>query len=104
MICRAEGAAAAARRAVSAQRGERAAKGDGRFEPRVLAALSRIFAREAALEVANGAMRWVLGADGVASGELPGFVEALGLQEIHAAQTGLVRDMDEVADALYGRV
>jgi alkylation response protein AidB-like acyl-CoA dehydrogenase len=103
MICRAEGAAAAARRAASLRRGERYEKSEVRFEPQVVEALSRIYAREAALEVANGALRWVTGAGGVADGELAGFSEAIGLQEIHRAQVGLLDDMDRVADALVGR-
>jgi len=103
MICWAEGAAAAARRAASLRRGERFEKSDVRFEPEVVEAMSRIYAREAALEVANGALRWVMGAGGVADGELAGFSEALGLPEIHRAQGGLLDDMDRVADALVGR-
>jgi alkylation response protein AidB-like acyl-CoA dehydrogenase len=103
MICQAEGAAAAARRAAAASRGERPEKGDTRFPPDVLCALSRVFAREAALEVATGALRWVRGADGVDDAGLAAFSEALGLTAIHAAQAGLVSDMDRVADALYGR-
>jgi len=103
MICRAEGAAAAAQRAAATQRGERFEKGDERFEPAVRAALARIYAREAALEVMNGALRWVRGAGGVPDAELSGFLEALGAMEIHGAQAGLVDDMDQVADALYGR-
>jgi len=103
MICQAEGAAAAARRADAAFRGQHPEKGDTRFPPEVLAAFSRIFAREAALEVANGAMRWLRGADGVADAELREFTAALDLDAIHAAQAGLMNDMDRVADALYQR-
>jgi len=103
MICWAEGAAAAARRAAALRRGERHEKGDDRFEPAVVEGLARIFAREAALEVASGAMQWVSGADGTAGDDLSAFSEALGLREIHRAQVGLVADMDRVADALVER-
>ncbi|MEN8158938.1 MAG: acyl-CoA dehydrogenase family protein [Myxococcota bacterium] len=103
MICWAGGAAAAARRAAAAGRGEHPEKGDRRFAPEVLSALSRVFAREAALEVATGALRWVRGADGVDDAGLAAFSDALGIAEIHAAQAGLVSDMNRVADALYGR-
>ncbi len=103
MICWGEGAAAAARRAAALQRGEQPEKGDRRFPADAFATLARIFAREAALEVATGAMRWVRGADGVADPDLSAFAKEIGLEDIHAAQAGLVADMDRVTDALYER-
>lgn len=99
----AEGAGAFARRAAAAAAGRLPEKADARFAPGALAALARVHAREAALDVATGALRWVAGADGVAAGELPAFQAALGLEAIHAAQAGSLADMDRVADALYGR-
>jgi len=78
-------------------------KADRRFEASALAAISRIFAREAALKVAEDGVRWVLGAGGVAASELAAFESSLGLQAIHAAQAGLISDMDFVADVLYDR-
>jgi alkylation response protein AidB-like acyl-CoA dehydrogenase len=102
MVCLAEGAGAAARRAAEAAAGLRPEKANDRFGADELAVLSRIFTREAALEVASGALRWVLGAGGAAGS--PGDLEAaLGLSAIHAAQAGLLADMDLAADALYGR-
>jgi acyl-CoA dehydrogenase len=63
--------------------------------------MSRANAREVALSVAADGMRWVIGAGGAdAAAGLP---ERLGLPAIHAAQDGLVADLDVVADALYGR-
>jgi hypothetical protein len=64
--------------------------------------VSRVFSREAALDVATGALRWVLGGDPQA-GDAAAFANALGLPAIQAAQSGLLADMDLVADALYGR-
>jgi hypothetical protein len=68
-----------------------------------MAALARIFAREAAQRVASESLRWLRGAGGVPDAELAGFTRALEMPAIEAAQAGLIQDMDEVADALYGR-
>jgi alkylation response protein AidB-like acyl-CoA dehydrogenase len=103
LVCLAEGADALARRADAAARGALVEKADRRFDAPTLAAISRVFAREAALEVATGAVRWVRGADGVGDADVAGFEEALGLPAIHRAQAGLVADMDRIADALYER-
>ncbi len=100
MICLAEGAAAAARRAAARRSGERPEKADARFEPEVLAALARIYGREAALEVAGCAMRWITGAASGAASELSAFAADLRLDDIHRTQCGGVEDMDLVADAL----
>ena len=43
------------------------------------------------------------GPEGQLSAELAAFEAALSLPAIHRAQTGLIRDMDFVADVLYGR-
>jgi alkylation response protein AidB-like acyl-CoA dehydrogenase len=78
-------------------------KANRRFDATALAALSRIFAREAALRVAEEGLRWICGADGVSEAELPAFETSLGLPAIHRAQAGLISDMDYIADVLYGR-
>jgi hypothetical protein len=49
-------------------------------------------------------MRWVVGADGVSSADMPAFEQALGVRAINVAQAGLVEDMNRVADAIYERV
>ncbi len=46
-------------------------------------------------------VRWVTGAGGGAGAEQ--LSESLGLPAIHAAQAGLIADLDAVADGLYGR-
>ncbi|MDJ0865829.1 MAG: acyl-CoA dehydrogenase family protein [Myxococcota bacterium] len=99
----AEGAASLARRASAAARDALPEKADRRFDPATLAAVSRVYAREAGLKVADAAFQWVRGGDGVEDAELRAFAEALGLPAIHAAQAGLLADMDRIADALYGR-
>ncbi|MCC6521118.1 MAG: acyl-CoA dehydrogenase family protein [Polyangiaceae bacterium] len=103
LVALAEGAGCLARRAARARRGELADKADRTFDVGALAAVSRVFARQAALRVAGEGLAWVRGAGGVADGELQAFQAALGLPEIHAAQAGLLADLDAVADALYGR-
>jgi alkylation response protein AidB-like acyl-CoA dehydrogenase len=103
LIAYAESAATLARRAALKAEGRINEKADDRFDADALAALSRIFAREAALKVAQDGARWVIGAGGASAEEVPAFEAALGLPAIHRAQTGLITDMDYVADALYGR-
>ena len=67
--------------------------------PAALAAVSRVFAREAAQKVAEEGLRWVAGA----GRRVADLAAALPLDRVRAAQTGLLADMDRVADALYGR-
>src|SRR6202162_3295892 len=64
-IAYAECAATLARRAALAAEGRLHEKANDRFDPTALAAISRIFAREAALKVAEEGLRWVAGAGGV---------------------------------------
>jgi alkylation response protein AidB-like acyl-CoA dehydrogenase len=103
LIAHAECAGSLSRRAARAADGELLPKSDVRFAPDVLAALARIFAREAALEVAEDGLRWVLGAGALGSDGGGNLEAALDLPAVHAAQRGLLTDMDQVADALYGR-
>jgi alkylation response protein AidB-like acyl-CoA dehydrogenase len=61
-------------------------------------AMSRVYARETAALVAAEGLRWIYGVDdGVDLGSLEA---AMGLSSIHAAQRGLVADMDLIAQAL----
>ncbi|MGE5695921.1 MAG: acyl-CoA dehydrogenase family protein [Candidatus Sericytochromatia bacterium] len=94
----AECAGALARRAAAAAAGSLPEKTDKRFTPAALAAVSRVFAREAAQKVAEEGLRWVAGAS--SGGDL---AAALPLDRVRTAQTGLLADMDQVADALYRR-
>jgi alkylation response protein AidB-like acyl-CoA dehydrogenase len=100
----AESAGCLARRAAMAAEGRLNEKANMRFDPPALAALSRIFAREAALKVATEGLRWVIGAGGVSETGITSLEAALGLPAIHRAQTGLMADMDQVCDVLYSRV
>ena len=59
-----EGAAALARRAARAADGTLAEKTANRFSPEALAAMARVFAREAALKTATDGVRWVRGGGG----------------------------------------
>jgi hypothetical protein len=54
------------------------------------------------MHVTEEGLRWVSGASDVA-GQTAELALALGLPEVHAAQAGLVADMDLVADHVYGR-
>ena len=97
----AESAASFALRAARAVEGGLHEKGDRRFAPEVLAAMSRVFAREAASKLLSEGMRAVGGTLG--EGDIGGLEAQLGTSAIHAAQAGRVGDMDRVADALYDR-
>jgi acyl-CoA dehydrogenase len=87
LIARAECAAGLVRRAADPAPDPKSAM---RLPPAALAAAARVFAREAALHIVEEGVRWT-GADA-------------GVAKVHAAQAGLLADMDEVADALYQRV
>jgi alkylation response protein AidB-like acyl-CoA dehydrogenase len=86
IIARAEACGSLVRRAATAASDPRSAM---RLRGGALAAVARVHARETALHVAEEGVRWT-GAAGLTD-------------EIHAAQAGLLADMDAVADALYGR-
>ncbi len=103
-IAYAECAATLAKRAARMADGKLNEKANDRFDATALAAISRIFAREAAMKVAEEGLRWVGGAGGIGDEEMPLFEAALSLSAIHRAQAGLVADMDYVADVLYNRV
>jgi len=73
LIAWAEAAGSLARRAARAAEGRLGDKADRRFAPDALAALARIFAREAAFKVAGEGLRWVVGAgEGVEAFAGPG--------------------------------
>ena len=103
-IAYAECAATLARRAALLAEGRLNEKANDRFDASALAAISRVFAREAALKVAEEGLRVIAGAGGVTDAEMSSFETAIGLSAIHRAQAGLIADMDYVADVLYGRV
>ena len=102
-IAYAECAGTLARRAALLAENKLNEKGNRRFDAEGLAAISRIFAREAALKVAEEGLRWVCGAGGIPDGDMSGFETSLQLPAIHRAQAGLISDMDHVADVLYAR-
>jgi alkylation response protein AidB-like acyl-CoA dehydrogenase len=104
LIAYAESAATLSRRAALLAEGRLNEKSNDRFDARALAAIARIFAREAALKLAQDGLRWIVGFGGVSDGEVPAFEMSLGLPAIRRLQVGLVDDMDYVADVLYGRV
>jgi len=101
LLAVAEGAASFASRAARAAEGALGDKADRRFPPDVLAAMSRVNARDAALKVAADGLRWVGGA--LATGEeLAALQTDLDLPATQREQAGLLGDMDRVRDALYG--
>jgi alkylation response protein AidB-like acyl-CoA dehydrogenase len=104
LIAYAECAGSLCRRAARMAEGKLNEKANQRFDATALAAISRVFAREAALKVGQDGLRWVAGAGGVNDAEMAAFETSLGLPAIHRAQAGLIADMDYIADVLYGRV
>jgi len=103
LIAYAECAGSLSRRAALLADGKLNEKANRRFDAAALAAISRVFAREAALKVGEEGLRWVIGAGGISDTEIAGFEKSLGLPAIHRAQAGLILDMDYIADVLYGR-
>jgi alkylation response protein AidB-like acyl-CoA dehydrogenase len=103
LIAYGECAGCLARRAALIAEGKLNEKANRRFDAAALAALSRSFARDAALKVAQEGLRWIAGAGGVSTTEMGAFETSLGLPAIHQAQAGLVADMDYIADVLYNR-
>src|SRR5215469_10129510 len=103
LIAFAECAGSLARRAARLAENKVSDKAPRRFDAAGAAAVSRVFAREAALKVADEGLRLVVGGGGVNAGETATFAATLGVPAIQQAQAGLISDMDAVADALYGR-
>jgi alkylation response protein AidB-like acyl-CoA dehydrogenase len=103
LVAYCECAGSLSRRAARSADGELHPKAETRFGTPALAALARIFAREAALRIAQDGLRWIVGTAGPAGRDLAAIQQALGLSAIHGAQQGLLIDMDFVADVLYGR-
>jgi alkylation response protein AidB-like acyl-CoA dehydrogenase len=102
-IAFAECAGCLARRAALAAENKLGDKAHGRFDAAALAALSRVFAREAALKVATEGLQGTAGSGGVADEGIEAFETTLRLPAIHRAQAGLIADMDFIADVLYAR-
>ena len=102
-IAYAECAGTLARRAALHAENKLNEKANRRFDATALAAVSRIFARDAALKVAEEGLRWICGSGAIADSEMPAFETSLQLPAIHRGQAGLIFDMDFVADVLYAR-
>jgi len=79
------------------------AKSPRRFDASATAALARVFAREAALKAAGEGLCWLTAAGGIDDAGMHAFETNLGLSAIHRAQSGLLADMDSIADVLYHR-
>jgi alkylation response protein AidB-like acyl-CoA dehydrogenase len=103
LIAYAECAGSLARRAALLKDNKLHEKGSRRFDATALAAVSRIFAREAALRVAGEGLRWIVGAASLSDEEMAALESSLGIPAIHRSQAGLISDMDSVADVLYNR-
>jgi alkylation response protein AidB-like acyl-CoA dehydrogenase len=104
LIAYAECAGSLARRAALMAEGKLNEKANQRFDATGLAAVSRIFARDAALKVAEDGLRWLCGFGGVKEAEIAALEATLGFPAIHRAQVGLMADMDYVVDVLFNRV
>jgi alkylation response protein AidB-like acyl-CoA dehydrogenase len=103
LIAYAECAGSLSRRAALLAENKLNEKANRRFDAVGLAAISRLFARESALKVAEEGLRWIIGGGGVSNGDLSILESTIKLSAIHQAQAGLISDLDYVADVLYGR-
>ncbi len=100
LIAYTEASGSLARRAAAAVEERLSPKAQTRFGGEALAAMSRIFAREASMKVTAEGLRWIGGASQPGTSELE---KKLGAPAIFRAQAGVLQDMDYVADVLYGR-
>jgi alkylation response protein AidB-like acyl-CoA dehydrogenase len=100
-IAYAEGSASLARRAVRAVRGALNEKAYTRFNPQALALLSRISARDSAVKTVSEGIRWI--GSLMPEAAVADLEKKLYIPQIYRAQAGLIRDMDSLADILYGR-
>jgi alkylation response protein AidB-like acyl-CoA dehydrogenase len=103
LITFAECAESLARRAADTLDGNRHEKSPDRFDGAALAAMSRVFAREAAQKVGQEGVRWVAGSVDADRADIAPLLAMIPHDAIRAAQAGLLADMDYVADVLYGR-
>jgi alkylation response protein AidB-like acyl-CoA dehydrogenase len=103
LIAYAECAGCLARRAARAAEGKLHEKASQRFDPAGLAAISRVFAREAALKVAEDGLKLIIGSSAVNQPDIPQLEKTLAIPAVHRAQAGLIADLDYIADVLYNR-
>jgi alkylation response protein AidB-like acyl-CoA dehydrogenase len=103
LIAWCEGAAAVVRRAVALADGTLDPRAPRRFDAKAMAALARVYAREAARKIASEGLAHVVGAGGAGDSGCDELAASLGLPAIQRAQAGQLADLDRVADALYGR-
>jgi len=99
-----ECSAALARRAAAVADGSVSSKADKRFDAPTLAAVSRVFAREAASRVAQEGVAHVLGAAEPGTLRPDDLASAVGLTQVLAKQNGAIEDMNTVSTALYAAV
>ncbi len=102
LVATVECAGALARRAAAAATGALPDKADTRFDADALGAMSRVFARHAALNTALEGTKLVTGgAD--APVDPAALMASIGIDGIYRAQAGAIADSDRVADVLYDR-
>ena len=104
LVAHVECAGALARRTAQILDGTISPKARVRLDHDGSAAASRVFAREAAGMVAEDGVRWLLGASKPGAIEPAALTAAVGGNAIQHAQTGLLRDMDDVVRAAYANV
>lgn len=97
-----DAAASFTRRVDASRRGELPEKSETRFNASDLAPMARVYGRETLLKVATEGGRLVAGCE-AAPASPDELMKRVGLAAALTAQNGLVRDMDSIGDALYGR-
>ena len=100
-IAFAESAGALARRAARHKEGNLHPKANVLFDAPTLAAMSRIFAREAAMKVGQDGLRWIMSARETDEATMKSFIRNLDMNSVYEAQHGLLADMDQVRDSIY---
>jgi hypothetical protein len=72
------------------------------LDAQTVQAISRIYAREAAVRVVTEGLRWISSALELDDASFTELERTLNLSAIHRAQSGLLADMDAVAEAIKG--
>ncbi len=100
LIASTECAGALSMRARDAIEGSLDEKADTRFSADALCAMARVMASDTAMKVALEGLKLVTGAQ---DDTPPGLADSLQLERIIRAQSGVIEDMNHIADVIYDR-
>ena len=103
LIAYAECAGSLSRRAALLADGKLNEKANRRFDVTALAAISRVFARDAALKVGEEGLSWMRSRRHQRCRDRRGLKRVWDCPPFTVRSPGLISDLDYIADVLYGR-